>query len=177
MPPLRTLLLTATALSLSLTAAAAQPINTYTGAWKTYDEETKALNSIVTITKKHNAYVGTVSKIYEQHGHKASDLCVKCKGKLHNKPIQGMNVLHFTLGSNGKPENCKILDPNNGSLYHCKLDLLEKGAKLNVRGYIGLPLIGRDEVWDRDTSEDLKHEQNHPAVAPPKQGKKPRPAS
>ena len=177
MHPIRTLLLTAATLSLSITAPAAQPANSYTGSWKTYDEQTKALNSIVTIHKKYNAYVGTISKIYEQHGHKASDLCVKCKGKLHNKPIRGMNILHFTLGSNGKPENCKILDPNNGSLYHCKLELLEKGSKLNVRGYIGLPLIGRDEKWIRETGKDLKHEQNHASVAPQKQGETPPPAS
>ena len=38
---------------------------------------------------------------------------------------------------------CEILDPENGKIYHVILTLLTGGQKLQVRGYIGIPAIGR----------------------------------
>ena len=43
-----------------------------------------------------------------------------------------------------------ILDPDNGKTYHSKLQLIDGGKKLNVRGYIGIPLLGRSQVWLRE---------------------------
>jgi len=43
-----------------------------------------------------------------------------------------------------------ILDPNNGKVYKSKLVLEEGAKKLNVRGYIGIPWIGRSQVWVRE---------------------------
>jgi len=44
----------------------------------------------------------------------------------------------------------KILDPGNGKLYSCKLTLTDKSKTLNVRGYIGVPWLGRSQVWHRE---------------------------
>lgn len=39
-----------------------------------------------------------------------------------------------------------IYDPKNGKTYNCKVTRDEKG-NLNVRGYIGISLIGRTSYW------------------------------
>ena len=44
----------------------------------------------------------------------------------------------------------KILDPENGKTYKCKL-WFEEGNdnQLNMRGYIGISLLGRNQQWQR----------------------------
>lgn len=65
-------------------------------------------------------------------------------------PIIGLEVLKgFTKGSDGVWSGGTVYDPKNGKTYKCKITLSEDGKKLNVRGYIGVSLIGRTEVWDR----------------------------
>ena len=51
-------------------------------------------------------------------------------------------------GDNGY-ENGKIYDPKNGKTYSCKIT--HKGNSLDVRGYVGISLIGRTAVWERTT--------------------------
>ena len=40
----------------------------------------------------------------------------------------------------------EILDPKEGKIYKVKLST-EDGKKLDVRGYIGIALIGRTQTW------------------------------
>ena len=44
----------------------------------------------------------------------------------------------------------QILDPSNGKVYKSKLTVIEDGNKINVRGYIGVPMLGRSQIWVRD---------------------------
>lgn len=44
-------------------------------------------------------------------------------------------------------EGGNIYDPNSGKTYSCKIELEE--GKLKVRGFIGLSLFGRTEMWRR----------------------------
>ena len=47
-------------------------------------------------------------------------------------------------------EDGNIYDPESGNTYHGTLRLQPDGA-LSLRGYIGISLIGRSEVWTRYT--------------------------
>jgi len=40
-----------------------------------------------------------------------------------------------------------IYDPKNGKTYSCKMTY--KGKTLDIRGYIGISLLGRTTVWER----------------------------
>jgi uncharacterized protein (DUF2147 family) len=44
----------------------------------------------------------------------------------------------------------QILDAESGKVYKSKMTLLEDGKKLNVRGYIGMPMFGRTQTWLRE---------------------------
>lgn len=48
----------------------------------------------------------------------------------------------------------KIYDPKNGKEYSCKMQLA-KGSKdkLEVRGYIGISLLGRTDTWTRQVTK------------------------
>jgi uncharacterized protein (DUF2147 family) len=41
-----------------------------------------------------------------------------------------------------------IYDPNSGKTYRCKLKLKDRNT-LKLRGYIGISLLGRTDVWTR----------------------------
>lgn len=65
-----------------------------------------------------------------------------------DRPIIGLvMVWDFRYQGNGRWEDGRIYDPDNGKTYSCKMKL--EGDKLNVRGYIGLSLFGRTTVWTR----------------------------
>ena len=45
-----------------------------------------------------------------------------------------------------------IYDPNNGKTYRCTITM-KSDDKINVRGFVGVSLLGRTEVWPRVTAE------------------------
>ncbi len=69
--------------------------------------------------------------------------------KRHSQPILGMVNLHdFTYSSTNLWEDGKIYDPENGKEYSAKMTLVNAN-QLNVRGFIGISLIGRTDSWVR----------------------------
>jgi uncharacterized protein (DUF2147 family) len=62
--------------------------------------------------------------------------------------IIGLNIVWgFKFDKYGKWVGGKIYDPDNGKTYSCKMTL--ESEKLNVRGYMGISLLGRTTVWTR----------------------------
>ena len=49
----------------------------------------------------------------------------------------------------GEYDGGQILDPDNGKVYSSKVQLTDGGRKFNVRGYIGVSLLGRSQIWLR----------------------------
>ena len=67
----------------------------------------------------------------------------------HGQPIVGLVFMSgFTPTEPGKWENGTIYDPKSGKTYSCVIEL-QGTDKLKVRGYVGVSLIGRTEVWTR----------------------------
>ncbi len=52
-------------------------------------------------------------------------------------------------GAEGMWGGGEILDPQKGKLYKVRMTPTEGGAKLEVRGYVGMPLLGRTQTWIR----------------------------
>ncbi len=64
-------------------------------------------------------------------------------------PLLGLvNLRGFSYESGTVWEDGKIYDPENGKEYSCKLTLRGSNT-LDVRGYVGISLIGRTDTWQR----------------------------
>ena len=104
-------------------------------------------------------------EIYDEHGTlSARIMSVKegtgpqgvTKRDVHNpdpskrsRPIIGLVIMSgFVKKSDMHWENGTIYDPRNGSTYSCTLDL-DGPDRIKVRGFIGISLLGRTEIWTR----------------------------
>jgi uncharacterized protein (DUF2147 family) len=68
---------------------------------------------------------------------------------LRNRDIIGSVILSgFTHKGDNSWEDGSVYDPNEGKTYSCKI-VLKNPSTLSLRGYIGLSLFGRTEVWSR----------------------------
>lgn len=46
-------------------------------------------------------------------------------------------------------EGGKILDPHDGKEFSARFTPIDGGKKMEVRGYVGLPLLGKTQTWVR----------------------------
>jgi uncharacterized protein (DUF2147 family) len=68
---------------------------------------------------------------------------------LRNRPILGLQVIkNLTAKGDNRWGNGACYDPENGKSYKCKMRLASPG-RLELRGYIGISLIGRTSVLTR----------------------------
>lgn len=119
------------------------------GVWKTIDDETGKPKSLVRITESNGELRGTVEKLFRDASEDQNPKCEKCDGALKDQPIIGMTILTGMKKDGGEYNGGKILDPNNGKVYKSKMSLIDGGKKLDVRGYIGVPMLGRTQTWLR----------------------------
>jgi uncharacterized protein (DUF2147 family) len=132
------------------TFAAAQA-SSAAGLWKTVDDKTNKDKSLVRIVETNGVFTGKVEKFLDPDTAKDA-VCKDCSDDRKDKPILGMTIVrNMKQSADDKAvfEGGDILDPNNGKVYSAKLKLVDNGAKLDVRGYIGLPMLGRTQTWIR----------------------------
>jgi uncharacterized protein (DUF2147 family) len=138
------------ALPLVALSAAAFAQNTPVGKWRTIDDKTGKVKSVVEITEANNGTLqGKVLQVLDSEKG-PNPLCDACKGANHNKPIEGM-VIAWGLRHEGDAwDDGKIMDPKNGKVYSAKMTPVDGGRKLEVRGYMGFSLLGRTQTWVRE---------------------------
>ncbi|OWP63711.1 SIGNAL peptide protein [Hymenobacter amundsenii] len=69
------------------------------------------------------------------------------------KPLRGLvNMRDFKYVGDNKWEDGQIYDPKNGSDYSCEITLTDPNT-LEVRGFIGVSLFGRTDVWKRQVKK------------------------
>lgn len=118
------------------------------GLWRTIDDNTGKPRSLVRINEHNGEYSAVIEK-----GLLATDtpdaVCDKCTDERKGKRIVGMTIVKGIKFTDGHYEGGEILDPENGKTYRCLMKLDSTGNKLEVRGYIGISLIGRSQEWTR----------------------------
>lgn len=96
---------------------------------------------------KYNGKIVWLKTLKDEKGIVKTDL-KNPEQSLRSKPILGMEILRNFVYENGKWTDGKIYDPKSGKTYSCNMNIKDNGD-LNMRGYIGVSLLGRSEVWKR----------------------------
>ena len=143
------LLLALPLLGLSLAASAADSGHSAAGRWKTIDDKTGKVKSIVEIYPTTNGSLAgkVVEVLSSDRG--PNPVCDKCDGERKNKPVKGMVIL-WGLKADGANNwaGGTILDPANGKTYKSKMELQAGGQKLDVSGCIAF--ICRAQTWQKE---------------------------
>ena len=109
---------------------------------------TGSKKAVVQIYKEGNKYNGKViwlkTPTYED-GKPKIDKNNPDKAK-QTRPIMGLNLLSDFVFEKDKWVSGTIYDPEKGKLYSCKI-ALKTADILDVRGFVGISLIGRTEEW------------------------------
>ena len=121
------------------------------GLWNTIDDKTGKPKAEVRIsTNAAGELSGVVVRGLEAQPDPEPN-CEKCSDDRKGKPKIGLEIIRGGKKVEDKEvwEGGKILDPNNGTDYRLRLTPIDGGKKLEVRGYIGTPMLGRTQTWVR----------------------------
>jgi len=116
-----------------VTLAAQVNENDIVGVWNSPNKDSR-----VVIYKENNLYYG---KVVWGSGTQTKDE-ENPDVTLRNRDLTGLVILkHFTYDGT-------IYDPHNGQTYSCKMTL-KNTYQLLIRGYLGISLFGRTEIWTK----------------------------
>lgn len=120
------------------------------GLWKNIDDETGKPKALIRITDSNGEIKGKIEKLFRAAGEEQNPTCDKCEGSRKDQPIVGMTILWGMKPDGEEYGGGQILDPSNGKTYKSKMTFADSNKKLKVRGYIGMPMLGRTQTWIRE---------------------------
>lgn len=141
-------LMTCALLLVAAWAMAQQP--TLTGQWKTVDDETGRVKSVVEITERDGAYFGQIVELFRLPDEDQNPKCTECDDDRKDQPALGMEIVRDMVrdGKELEWEDGTICDPKNGKVYDCEMWIEEDDPNtLYVRGYI--LFLFRTQEWHR----------------------------
>jgi uncharacterized protein (DUF2147 family) len=126
--------------------------NAIVGVWKTGEG-----NAMVRIYKNGEKFQGKIVWLKEPNDPETGKPKVD---KNHpeeanrNRPILGLvNIWGFTNTGKNLWEDGNIYDPKNGNTYSCEIKMINSKV-LEVRGYIGVSLLGRTDTWTKQVAKN-----------------------
>lgn len=147
----RLLTLVVLLLAVALPRVAAAAVD---GWWKSIDDETGNIRSIVHIDVINGKAKGTIVQLFRQPDEIADPLCTACDAPLNTHKIVGLEIMSGLTQDGATWSGGSILDPASGSVYSVFVEELDAGKQLKVRGYMGFSLLGRTQIWYRTAAPD-----------------------
>ena len=115
------------------------------GIWQAIDDRDNEPSSHIRIEVNNGVLTGSVVKLFDVE---PDILCTNCKGAKKDQPVIGMEIIYNMKEDDGTWEGGRVMDPEDGKVYKCKLYLDDKDT-MKLRGYIGIPALGRTQTWYR----------------------------
>ena len=115
------------------------------GKWKTIDDVTNEVKSVVEIFERNGKVFGKIVSIFPGPNEDQDPVCTKCspEDKRYKQKIIGMEIMKDMQKDGDEYSGGEILDPESGKTYRCKI--WTESGKLYVRGYWG-PFF-RTQIW------------------------------
>jgi uncharacterized protein (DUF2147 family) len=140
---------TLVALSIVFAAGSAFAQASPVGVWKTIDDKTKSERAVVRVTESGGVISGKLEKLLAADA-KQDAVCDKCSDDRKDKPMVGLEIIRGVKKGDGEMwEGGTILDAAEGKVYKVQMKPIDGGKKMEVRGYVGMPMLGRTQTWVR----------------------------
>ncbi|WP_439134113.1 DUF2147 domain-containing protein [Pseudomaricurvus sp.] len=112
------------------------------GQWNTLDRDGTPL-SLVELYLDGDELNGRILKLYDEN--KQGAVCQECDGERHNQPIEGLVFITGLTADDDEWVDGRVVDPESGSEYDCKLWLDGETLKLKA----GFGFIAQTREWER----------------------------
>src|SRR6267154_6775603 len=111
----------------------------------------------VLVFERGGTYQGVFAKRFLKPGDDPGAVCMKCSDDRRNEPLLGLTLIRGMKRNGLKYEGGAILDPRDGKIYSANMAVNPDGQTLTLRGYMGISILGHDEVWNRlpDSAVDI----------------------
>lgn len=135
------LFLTAVSLGVYAQSSTASPV----GRWRTLDDQTGEVKSVVEIYAQGDKYFGRIADILTAQ---SDAVCDKCPGKQQGSPIKGLVIIKNLAQDGAGWNGGSILDPEKGAEYRLSAWFEANPDVLYIRGKHWTGLY-RTQKWSR----------------------------